>query len=67
MTPKQALKMLTVWPAYAAFQEDQLGKIAPGYRADFTVLSQNLLQSAPSQILETTVLFTIVNGDVVYP
>jgi len=67
MTPEQALNSLTLWPAYAAFQEDQSGKIAPGYHADFTVLSRDLLQSTPHQILDTAVLYTIMNGEVVYP
>lgn len=66
MTPEQALKMLTEWPAYAAFQESQFGQIKPGYWADFTVLSRDLLAATPHQILDTDVLFTIVNGHVVY-
>jgi hypothetical protein len=58
--------MYTEWPAYAAFQERRQGRLAPGYYADFTVLSRELDDRNPQAILETQVLFTIVDGKVVY-
>jgi len=48
------------------FAESYLGKIEPGYMADFTVLSQNLSTIDPAQISSVNVHFTIVNGKVVY-
>ena len=38
-----ALKMFTQWPAYASFREHELGLIKPGYRADFSVFSVDLM------------------------
>ena len=62
----QAILMYTEWPAHASFQENFRGKIKPGFRADFSVLSQNLSSIHSEEILSTKVLFTIVNGKLVY-
>jgi predicted amidohydrolase YtcJ len=62
----QALKMLSLSRAYAAFQEKQRGSIAPEKLADFTVLSGDIMSLPESQILGTHVLMTIIGGDVVY-
>ena len=48
-----ALKGMTSWAALACFREHDLGQIAPGYRADFTVLDRNPLTAAASTLLET--------------
>jgi predicted amidohydrolase YtcJ len=62
----QALRMLTLSPAYAAFQEKERGSIETGKLADFTVLSADLMQIPAAQILETRVVMTIIGGEVVY-
>lgn len=67
MTRTEALKCLTLWPAYAAFEEDVRGTIEPGKYADFTVLDTDLLHAEPTAILAARVLYTIVGGDIVYP
>jgi predicted amidohydrolase YtcJ len=66
MTREEALNSMTIWPAYASFQEQQLGSITPGKLADFTVLSQDIMTIPAEDILKTTVLLTIVGGKVVY-
>lgn len=66
MTMQQAISAFTEWPAFAAFQEHQLGKIALGFFADFTVLSQPIESLSGSEILRTEILFTIVNGNIVF-
>ena len=66
MTVDQALASITNWAAYSMFAESYLGKIEPGYMADFTVLSQDLSTIDPALIPNVTVHFTIVNGKVVY-
>ncbi len=40
----QALRMMTAGPAFAAFQEKDLGALTVGRYADFTVISANLYQ-----------------------
>ena len=57
---------MTLWNAYAAFEEDALGSIEVGKRADVTVLNQDIMAVEEPKILETTIAMTIVNGEVVY-
>ncbi len=57
-----ALTGYTRTAAFAGFQEDRLGRIAPGYLADIVVLDRNLLTAAPDQYLKTSVLRTFVDG-----
>lgn len=66
MTRKQALRSYTIDAAYGAFQEEIKGSIEPGKVADFTVLDQDLLQVSEDRILDTKVLMTFVNGELVY-
>lgn len=66
VTPQEALKMFTAWAAYAAFQEDTLGTIEAGKRADFTVLSRDIMTAAPADILTAQTLMTIVDGVAVF-
>jgi predicted amidohydrolase YtcJ len=63
---EQALKMFTIWPAYAAFEEDDKGSIEPGKLADFTVLSQDIMKISEPEILKTRCIMTIIGGEVVY-
>jgi predicted amidohydrolase YtcJ len=65
-TREEALRLLTYWPAYAAFQEKERGTIEVGKLADFTVLSADIMQVPDTQILEAQVVYTIIGGEVVY-
>jgi predicted amidohydrolase YtcJ len=66
MTREQALRSYTLDAAYGAFQEKQLGSIEKGKFADFTILTQDIMEVAEDQILNTKVAMTIVGGKVVY-
>lgn len=57
-----ALKMFTVWPAYASFREKELGAIKPGMRADFTVFSKDLMTVPEPEILQAKALLTVLDG-----
>ena len=63
---EQALKMFTVWPAYAAFEEKDKGSIEPGKLADFTMLSQDIMKIPESEILKTRCEMTIIGGEIVF-
>jgi predicted amidohydrolase YtcJ len=66
VTPQEALKMFTAWPAYAAFQEESLGTIAVGNAADFTVFATDMMTANAEDILTAEPIMTIVNGEVAF-
>ena len=66
LTRAEALRGFTLDAAYAAFMEDEVGSIEPGKRADFVVLSQDLMTVPPEAILDTEVLATYLDGEAVY-
>jgi len=66
VTREQALKMLTIWPAYAAFEENLRGSIEVGKLADFTVLSTDIMKIPEMEILKTHCLMTVIGGEIVY-
>ena len=61
-----ALYAQTQGAAYAAFQEDCVGSITAGKKADFVVLSQDLMTVSPSRLLDTDVVATYLDGSPVY-
>ena len=66
MTREEALKSMTLWPAIAAFQENDYGSLAPGKVADFVVLDQDIMTVAPERVLATRVIATYLGGRPVY-
>ncbi len=66
MTREEAIKSYTINGAYAAFEENIKGSITPGKFADLVVLSNDLLNCTDEEILQTKVIYTIVNGKVLY-
>jgi len=66
MSRMEALRSYTINNAYAAFEEDLKGSLAPGKLGDVTVLSKDILTVPEDEIPDTKVLYTIVGGEVVY-
>ena len=66
MTRQEALNSYTLAAARGAFEERERGSIEPGKLADLTVLSQDILSVADSELLKTQVLHTIVDGRIRY-
>lgn len=60
----QALRMFTLWPAYAAFQEKEAGSIEVGKRADFTVFATDIMQVPEAEILQSRATMTVIGGEV---
>ncbi len=66
VTPQEALKMMTVWPAFAAFEEDKLGTIEVGKRADFSAFKVDIMTANGPDMLKSEALFTMVDGKMAY-
>lgn len=63
---EEALRAYTYATAYANFEEEVKGSLTPGKVADVAVLSQDLLEIDPSEILDTEVVYTIIGGKIAY-
>ena len=61
-----ALKMFTLWPAWASFREDELGTIEVGKRADFTAFDIDLMTVPAAEIPHGHAMLTVVDGVVVW-
>jgi predicted amidohydrolase YtcJ len=66
VTREQAIKMFTLWAAYAAFEEKLRGSIEVGKLADLTVLSADIMKIPEAEILKTRCVMTVINGEIVF-
>jgi predicted amidohydrolase YtcJ len=66
LSREDAVRMFSQWAAYGVFEDDQKGTIESGKWADLTIVSKDIMQVDPKEILSTNVDMTIVNGKVVY-
>jgi predicted amidohydrolase YtcJ len=66
LSREQALKMFTIWPAYAAFEEKLKGSIEVGKLADLTVLSADIMKITEIAILRTRCVMTVIGGEPAY-
>jgi predicted amidohydrolase YtcJ len=66
VTREQALKMFTLWPAYAAFEDKLRGTIEVGKLADLTILSADIMKIPAAEILKTRCVMTVINGEIVH-
>ena len=63
---EEAVRAYTIGSAYAEFQENVKGTIAPGKLADMIILSGDIFSIKAEEIPKTKVLTTIVDGKIVY-
>lgn len=66
LTASEALRGFTVDAAWAGFMEHEVGRLAPGLRADFLLLDADPLAAPPSTLPTIKVLSTWVDGVRVY-
>lgn len=65
VTPEEALRAYTIWPAFASFREELTGTIEVGKWADLTVLSMDPLNvgtTDPHALLQGEALMAVVGG-----
>ena len=67
LTREQALKGMTTWAAYSNFEEHEKGMLKPGYYADITVLSHDLMRINLSEIPKVAVKLVFLAGERVKP
>jgi predicted amidohydrolase YtcJ len=63
---EQALRMFTIWAAYAAFEEKLKGSIEVGKLADLTVLSADIMKIPAPEILKTRCVMTVIGGEIAH-
>ena len=66
LTRSEALKGMTIWAAYANFEEAQKGSIEVGKAADFVMMTKDIMTATAEDMLDTEVLATFVDGEMVY-
>ena len=63
---KEALALFTSGAAWAAFEEDRRGRLAPGFDADLTVLDGDPVTVPPERIPKIRAVATFVGGKLVH-
>lgn len=66
MSRDDALRSMTLWPAYAGFQEKEMGSISAGKLADFVILDTDIMRVPVEMVMKTRVLSTWVGGKAVF-
>jgi predicted amidohydrolase YtcJ len=61
-----AVDNYTTGSAYANFNEKRLGRIAPGYLADLTILDRDIFTIPADEIYKTKVLLAMIGGKTVF-
>lgn len=66
LTREETLKGMTIWAAYANFEEKEKGSLEKGKFADFIILEKDIMKCPIQEVLNTKVLSTYINGEKVF-
>ncbi|HEU0297320.1 MAG TPA: amidohydrolase [Anaerolineales bacterium] len=66
LTMAEAFAGFTLGPAYAAYMEDRLGKLAPNFLADLILLEKDPFTCDPNDLLALESSATMIGGEWVY-
>ena len=66
LTRMEALKGMTLWAAYANFEEEIKGSIEVGKLADMVILKRDIMNIDIHEVPQVEVIATIVDGNIVY-
>lgn len=67
LTVEEVLEGFTMGSAYCSFEENVKGSISPGKYADFALLSENILETPPEDLLRVHIQKTYLGGKQTYP
>ena len=56
----------TTWAAYAEFEDQRKGTLAPGMLADLVVLASDVFTRLPGKSTDVVVTATVFDGKIVY-
>jgi hypothetical protein len=62
-----ALRAYTIHNAWSTFEENSKGSIKVGKLADLAVLDRDIFRVPPRELIETKVVYTILDGRIVFP
>jgi predicted amidohydrolase YtcJ len=57
---------MTLWGAYANFEENQKGSIEVGKVADFVILDRDIISISEKRIPKARIVATLIDGNIVY-
>lgn len=66
LSREEALKGMTLWAAYANFEEDRKGSIETGKLADFVVMERDIMTAPEEELRGLRVKSTFLSGERVY-
>lgn len=66
LSREEALRGMTIWAAYANFEENEKGSIEAGKYADFTVLDKDIIKADEKDLPNIKAVATFINGEKVY-
>ena len=66
LSREETIKGMTIWAAFANFEEKEKGSLEKGKFADFILVDTDLMTCPENVVLKTQVLKTYVNGEQVY-
>ena len=66
MSLTESIKLFTCAGAWVGFDEQSLGKIIPGYRADIIIADGDIFDRPVESLGATPILTTIIDGQIVY-
>ncbi|MCL6259357.1 amidohydrolase [Aquiflexum sp. TKW24L] len=66
ITREHALKGMTIWAAFANFEENLKGSIEPGKLADFVILEKDIMTAPDNELREIKIIGTFIGGKKVF-
>lgn len=66
LSREEALRGMTIWGAYACFQEKKRGSIEKGKDADFVMLEKDIMNIPADELRNVKTLRTVVAGETVF-